>query len=122
MLLLPYASSIGLNPGYFGGHMIGVQNDPFAKFMRDMAQNKGNYNPDEYSKLSKDQQITALKMSNQAAQAANPNPNETNQDQRNATLLQRYQDMQDKTGKSDAEINKMLKPDERDTFKKDLPW
>jgi hypothetical protein len=27
---LPYASSIGLNPGYFGGHMIGVQNDPFA--------------------------------------------------------------------------------------------
>ncbi|MSR29868.1 MAG: DUF1501 domain-containing protein [Gemmataceae bacterium] len=27
---LPYASSIGLNPGYFGGHMLGVQHDPFA--------------------------------------------------------------------------------------------
>ena len=27
---LPYAASIGLNPGYFGGHMLGVQHDPFA--------------------------------------------------------------------------------------------
>lgn len=26
---VPYASSIGLNPGYFGGHMLGVQYDPF---------------------------------------------------------------------------------------------
>jgi len=27
---VPYASSIGLNPGYFGGHMIGAQHSPFA--------------------------------------------------------------------------------------------
>ncbi len=27
---VPYASSIGLNPGYFGGHMIGAQYNPFA--------------------------------------------------------------------------------------------
>jgi hypothetical protein len=27
---VPYASSIGLNPGYFGGHMLGVTHDPFA--------------------------------------------------------------------------------------------
>jgi hypothetical protein len=27
---VPYAASIGLNPGYFGGDMLGVQNDPFA--------------------------------------------------------------------------------------------
>jgi hypothetical protein len=26
---VPLASSIGLNPGYFGGHMLGVQHDPF---------------------------------------------------------------------------------------------
>lgn len=26
---VPYAASIGLNPGYFGGHMLGVQHDPF---------------------------------------------------------------------------------------------
>jgi hypothetical protein len=27
---IPYASSIGLNPGYFGGHMLGAQHNPFA--------------------------------------------------------------------------------------------
>jgi Protein of unknown function (DUF1501) len=27
---VPYAASIGLNPGYFGGHMLGVQHNPFA--------------------------------------------------------------------------------------------
>ncbi len=27
---VPYAASIGLNPGYFGGHMIGAQHNPFA--------------------------------------------------------------------------------------------
>jgi len=27
---VPYASSVGLNPGYFGGHMLGIPNDPFA--------------------------------------------------------------------------------------------
>ncbi len=27
---VPYASSIGLNPGYFGGHMLGTQYNPFA--------------------------------------------------------------------------------------------
>jgi hypothetical protein len=27
---VPYASSIGLNPGYFGGHQLGVQHNPFA--------------------------------------------------------------------------------------------
>lgn len=27
---VPYASSIGLNPGYFGGHMLGTQHNPFA--------------------------------------------------------------------------------------------
>ncbi|HEY6220327.1 MAG TPA: DUF1501 domain-containing protein, partial [Gemmatimonadaceae bacterium] len=27
---VPYASSIGLNPGYFGGHMIGAHHNPFA--------------------------------------------------------------------------------------------
>jgi hypothetical protein len=27
---VPYASSIGLNPGYFGGHLLGVQHNPFA--------------------------------------------------------------------------------------------
>src|SRR5262245_453050 len=27
---VPYASSIGLNPGYFGGHMLGAQFNPFA--------------------------------------------------------------------------------------------
>jgi hypothetical protein len=27
---VPYASSIGLNPGYFGGHMLGAQHNPFA--------------------------------------------------------------------------------------------
>jgi hypothetical protein len=26
---VPYASSIGLSPGYFGGHMLGVQHNPF---------------------------------------------------------------------------------------------
>src|SRR5262249_31625647 len=26
---VPHASSIGLVPGYFGGHMLGVQHDPF---------------------------------------------------------------------------------------------
>ena len=26
---VPYASSIGLNPGYFGGHMLGAQHNPF---------------------------------------------------------------------------------------------
>jgi hypothetical protein len=26
---VPYASSIGLNPGYFGGHMLGAQYNPF---------------------------------------------------------------------------------------------
>src|SRR5215470_24138 len=26
----PNASSIGLSPGYFGGHMLGVQHDPFV--------------------------------------------------------------------------------------------
>src|SRR6267378_179968 len=26
---VPYASSIGLNPGYFGGHQLGVQHNPF---------------------------------------------------------------------------------------------
>ena len=26
---VPYAASIGLNPGYFGGHMLGVQHNPF---------------------------------------------------------------------------------------------
>lgn len=27
---IPYAASIGLNPGYFGGHMLGSQHNPFA--------------------------------------------------------------------------------------------
>jgi hypothetical protein len=27
---VPYAASIGLNPGYFGGHMLGAQHNPFA--------------------------------------------------------------------------------------------
>jgi hypothetical protein len=27
---VPYASSIGINPGYFGGHMLGAHHDPFA--------------------------------------------------------------------------------------------
>ncbi len=27
---VPYASSIGLNPGYFGGHLLGAQHNPFA--------------------------------------------------------------------------------------------
>jgi len=27
---VPYAASIGLNPGYFGGNLLGVQHDPFA--------------------------------------------------------------------------------------------
>lgn len=27
---VPYASSVGLNPGYFAGHMLGPQYDPFA--------------------------------------------------------------------------------------------
>lgn len=27
---VPYAASIGLNPGYFGGHMLGAQYNPFA--------------------------------------------------------------------------------------------
>jgi hypothetical protein len=27
---VPYASSIGLNPGYFGGHLLGTQHNPFA--------------------------------------------------------------------------------------------
>lgn len=27
---VPYASSIGLNPGYFGGHMIGAEHNPFT--------------------------------------------------------------------------------------------
>jgi hypothetical protein len=27
---IPYAASIGLNPGYFGGHMLGAQHNPFA--------------------------------------------------------------------------------------------
>ncbi len=27
---VPYAASIGLNPGYFGGHMIGAHHNPFA--------------------------------------------------------------------------------------------
>ena len=27
---VPYASSIGLNPGYFGGHLLGAQCNPFA--------------------------------------------------------------------------------------------
>jgi hypothetical protein len=27
---VPHAASIGLAPGYFGGHMLGVQNDPFV--------------------------------------------------------------------------------------------
>lgn len=27
---VPYASSIGLNPGYFGGHMLGTMHNPFA--------------------------------------------------------------------------------------------
>ncbi len=27
---VPYAASIGLNPGYFGGDMLGVQHNPFA--------------------------------------------------------------------------------------------
>ncbi|HKA06994.1 MAG TPA: DUF1501 domain-containing protein, partial [Gemmataceae bacterium] len=27
---VPYAASIGLTPGYFGGHMIGAQHNPFA--------------------------------------------------------------------------------------------
>jgi hypothetical protein len=27
---VPYASSIGLNPGYFGGHMLGTVHNPFA--------------------------------------------------------------------------------------------
>src|SRR4051794_39683231 len=27
---VPYASSIGLRPGYFGGHQLGVQHNPFA--------------------------------------------------------------------------------------------
>ena len=26
---VPHASSIGLNPGYFGGHMLGAQHNPF---------------------------------------------------------------------------------------------
>jgi hypothetical protein len=29
-MAVPYASSIGLNPGYFGGHMLGAQYNPFA--------------------------------------------------------------------------------------------
>ena len=29
-LAIPYASSIGLNPGYFGGHLLGNQHNPFA--------------------------------------------------------------------------------------------
>src|SRR5258708_24272535 len=29
-IAVPYASSIGLNPGYFGGHMLGAQYNPFA--------------------------------------------------------------------------------------------
>jgi len=27
---VPFAASIGLNPGYFGGHMLGAQHNPFA--------------------------------------------------------------------------------------------
>lgn len=27
---VPYASSIGLNPGYFGGHLLGAHHNPFA--------------------------------------------------------------------------------------------
>jgi hypothetical protein len=27
---VPYSASIGLNPGYFGGHMIGAHHNPFA--------------------------------------------------------------------------------------------
>jgi hypothetical protein len=27
---VPYASSIGLNPGYFGGHLLGAQHNPFS--------------------------------------------------------------------------------------------
>lgn len=27
---VPHASSIGLNPGYFGGHLLGTQHNPFA--------------------------------------------------------------------------------------------
>ena len=27
---VPYAASIGLNPGYFGGHMLGAHHNPFA--------------------------------------------------------------------------------------------
>jgi hypothetical protein len=27
---VPYAASIGLNPGYFGGHMLGANHNPFA--------------------------------------------------------------------------------------------
>ena len=27
---VPYAASIGLNPGYFGGHLLGTQHNPFA--------------------------------------------------------------------------------------------
>jgi Protein of unknown function (DUF1501) len=27
---VPYAASIGLNPGYFGGHLLGSQHNPFA--------------------------------------------------------------------------------------------
>jgi len=27
---VPYASSIGLTPGYFGGHLLGAQHNPFA--------------------------------------------------------------------------------------------
>jgi hypothetical protein len=30
---VPYASSIGLSPGYFGGHLLGVQHDPFPTVM-----------------------------------------------------------------------------------------
>jgi len=29
-IAVPYASSIGLTPGYFGGHMLGAQHNPFA--------------------------------------------------------------------------------------------
>lgn len=29
-IAVPHSASIGLNPGYFGGHMLGVQHDPFA--------------------------------------------------------------------------------------------
>ena len=97
------------------------QNDPFAKFMKDIAQNKGNYDPEQYKQLSAAQQRTALRAAGEAERADNSDAGTSSENQRNATLLQRYDAMKDKTGKSDADINKLLKPSERATLEKIYP-